>query len=294
MVPLLNREVNFSLGSRPDVFLALRNPDLTTARRIEAVINEALGKGVAQATDPRSVALKLEGHDVVASLAEIEDLRVTPDTPAIVIIDEASGTIVMGANVRISTVAIAQGNLTIRVTENPEVSQPGAFSSGKTVTTQHSSISVDSGSDHKLGDAHRRADIARFDREPECTRRWAARSHQHSSSHQGRWGPASRSGSTMTINATTPIRQSQPSANHLSGRAPQTRAQIEKAAQDFTAVALSEMLSPVFDTLQQDGGEFGGGQARGRVAAPCSCRKSRSRSPATAASASPTLSRKPC
>jgi flagellar P-ring protein precursor FlgI len=148
---IVEREVNFALGSRPDVFLALRNPDLTTARRIEAVINEALGKGVAQATDPRSVSLKLEGRDVVAALADIEDLRVTPDTPAIVIIDEASGTIVMGANVRISTVAIAQGNLTIRVTENPEVSQPGALSSGKTVTTQHSSISVDSGSDHKLG-----------------------------------------------------------------------------------------------------------------------------------------------
>ena len=148
---IVEREVNFSLASRPDVFLALRNPDLTTARRIEAVINEALGKGVAQATDPRSVELKLEGRDVVASLAEIEDLRVAPDAPAIVIIDEASGTIVMGANVRISTVAIAQGNLTIRVTENPEASQPGAFSSGKPVILQHSSISVDSGSDHKLG-----------------------------------------------------------------------------------------------------------------------------------------------
>ena len=56
----------------------------------------------------------------------IENLRVEPDNAAIVIIDEASGTIVMGANVRISTVAIAQGNLTIRVTETPEVSQPDA------------------------------------------------------------------------------------------------------------------------------------------------------------------------
>jgi flagellar P-ring protein precursor FlgI len=148
---IVEREVNFSLGSRPDVFLALRNPDLTTARRIEAVINAALGKGVAQATDPRSVALKLEGRDVVAALADIEDLRVAPDTPAIVIIDEASGTIVMGANVRISTVAIAQGNLTIRVSEAPEVSQPGARSNGTTTTVQRSSISVDTDHDHKLG-----------------------------------------------------------------------------------------------------------------------------------------------
>jgi flagellar P-ring protein precursor FlgI len=148
---IVEREVNFALGSRPDLFLALRNPDLTTARRIESVINAALGSGTAQATDPRSVALRLEGRDVVAALADIEDLRVLPDTPAVVIIDEASGTIVMGANVRISTVAIAQGNLTIRISENPEVSQPAPFSNGKTTTKPRSTISIDTGSDHKLG-----------------------------------------------------------------------------------------------------------------------------------------------
>jgi flagellar P-ring protein precursor FlgI len=147
----VEREVNFSLDSRHDLNLALRNPDLTTARRIEAAINASLGAGVARATDPRTVALKLDGRDVVASLADVEDLRVQPDAPAIVIIDEASGTIVMGANVRISTVAIAQGNLTIRVTEAPEVSQPGPFSNGKTKVVQHSTISVDTQNDHKLG-----------------------------------------------------------------------------------------------------------------------------------------------
>jgi flagellar P-ring protein precursor FlgI len=147
----VEREVNFSLDSRHDVNLALRNPDLTTARRIETAINASLGPGVARATDPRTVALKLEGRDVVASLADIEDLRVQPDAPAIVIIDEASGTIVMGANVRISTVAIAQGNLTIRVTESPEVSQPGPFSNGTTKVVPKSTISVDTQNDHKLG-----------------------------------------------------------------------------------------------------------------------------------------------
>jgi flagellar P-ring protein precursor FlgI len=147
----VEREVNFSLGSHHNVNLALRNPDLTTARRIEAAINAALGPGIARATDPRTVALNLEGRDVVASLTDIEELRVQPDAPAIVIIDEASGTIVMGANVRISTVAIAQGNLTIRVTEAPEVSQPGPFSGGKTVVVPHSTIAVDTQNDHKLG-----------------------------------------------------------------------------------------------------------------------------------------------
>jgi flagellar P-ring protein precursor FlgI len=148
---IVEREVNFDLGAHAEVNLALRNPDLTTARRIETAINGALGLGTARATDPRTVALKLGTRDVVSALADIEELRIEPDAPAVVIIDEASGTIVMGANVRISTVAIAQGNLTIRVSEAPEVSQPGAFSGGKTVTTAKSSISVDTQTDHKLG-----------------------------------------------------------------------------------------------------------------------------------------------
>jgi flagellar P-ring protein precursor FlgI len=76
---------------------------------------------------------------------------VEPDSPAVVVIDEASGTIVMGANVRISTVAIAQGNLTIRVTDNTEVSQPGAFSNGKTKVVPKSTIAVDTQNDRKLG-----------------------------------------------------------------------------------------------------------------------------------------------
>jgi flagellar P-ring protein FlgI len=148
---IVEREVNFALANRPDVNLALRNPDLTTARRIEIAINGALGAGTARATDPRTVALKLGTRDVVSALADIEELRVQPDAPAVVIIDEASGTIVMGANVRISTVAIAQGNLTIRVTESPEVSQPAPFSNGKTTIVPRSSIQVDTQNDHKLG-----------------------------------------------------------------------------------------------------------------------------------------------
>jgi flagellar P-ring protein precursor FlgI len=147
----VEREVNFALGEHPDVSLALRNPDLTTARRMESAINGALGAGVARATDPRTVALRLNGRDVIDALTTIEELRVEPDSPAIVVIDEASGTIVMGANVRISTVAIAQGNLTIRVSDNPEVSQPNALSNGQTKVVKRGSISVDTQNDRKLG-----------------------------------------------------------------------------------------------------------------------------------------------
>jgi flagellar P-ring protein precursor FlgI len=148
---IVEREVSFVLGAHAEVNLALRNPDLLTARRVEQAINEALGAGTARAADPRTVSLKLGTRDVVAALADIEELRVEPDAPAVVVIDEASGTIVMGANVRISTVAIAQGNLTIRVSEAPEVSQPGPLSNGTTKVVPRSTISVDTQNDHKLG-----------------------------------------------------------------------------------------------------------------------------------------------
>ncbi len=147
----VEREVGFKLASREIVRLGLRNPDLTTARRMADAINSSMGAGTATATDPRSVSLNLHGRDVVDALARIEVLQVEPDSPAVVVIDEASGTIVMGANVRVSTVAIAQGNLTVRVTETAAVSQPGPFSSGATVVTPKTNVQIDDGHDRKLG-----------------------------------------------------------------------------------------------------------------------------------------------
>ena len=146
----VEKEVPFQFGKTPTLRLGLRNPDITTAERIAAVINRAAGS-MARATDPRTVVLDFGGRDVMTTLAEIEDLRVEPDSPAIVVVDEASGTIVMGANVRISTVAIAQGNLTIRVTETPQVSQPAPFSNGQTTVVPRTSIQIDDGHDKKLG-----------------------------------------------------------------------------------------------------------------------------------------------
>jgi flagellar P-ring protein precursor FlgI len=147
----VEKEVGYQLASKSSLRLGLRNPDLTTARRIATAINRALGGAPAHATDPRTVMLNLAGRDVVDALAQIEDLRVEPDNAAIVVIDEASGTIVMGANVRVSTVAIAQGNLTIRVTEQPQVSQPGPLSNGTTATVNRTNVQVDDGHDNKLG-----------------------------------------------------------------------------------------------------------------------------------------------
>ena len=148
---IVERELPYELGSHTHLHLGLRNPDLETARRIQFAINRSFGADIARALDPRTVALDLSGRDVIASLARIEELRVEPDSAAVVVIDEASGTVVMGADVRISTVAIAQGNLTIRVTENPQVSQPGPLSNGRTTTVPRTNIQVDDQSNRKLG-----------------------------------------------------------------------------------------------------------------------------------------------
>ena len=146
----VEREVGFSMEKMTTLRLGLRNPDLTTARRIAAAINAAVGGG-ARATDLRTVSIDTRGQDPVDLLARIEDLRVAPETPAVVVIDEASGTIVMGADVRISTVAIAQGNLTVRVSETPEVSQPEALSNGRTTVVPRTRVEADDGHDRRLG-----------------------------------------------------------------------------------------------------------------------------------------------
>jgi flagellar P-ring protein precursor FlgI len=129
------------------VRLSLRNPDLTTAQRMAQAINRYLGELAAAATDPATVRLTRPDTytgNIIALLTDIEQLKVEPDVPAKVVVDEQSGVIVMGSDVRISTVAIAQGNLTIRVTETPQVSQPQPFAQqGQTQVVPRTNIDVD-------------------------------------------------------------------------------------------------------------------------------------------------------
>lgn len=152
---IIEREIDFALGDMPAVRLSLHNPDLTTAQRMAEVINTFLGAATAAATDPSTVRVGVPAGyrgDIVGVLTEIEQLRVSPDAPARVVIDEASGVIVMGQDVRISTVAIAQGNLTIRVTETPQVSQPNPFSdAGQTAVVPRTNITIDDGGERRLG-----------------------------------------------------------------------------------------------------------------------------------------------
>jgi flagellar P-ring protein precursor FlgI len=141
----IEREIRFDLANQRELRLSLRNPDFTTARRIADKINETVGPQTAQATNPGVVTLRRpEGFagDMMGLLATVEMLEVTPDQTAKVLIDESSGVIVMGENVRISTVAIAQGNLTISVAEEPRVSQPAPLSDGETVVVPQTQIEV--------------------------------------------------------------------------------------------------------------------------------------------------------
>ena len=130
---IVEREIPFELSSLSEVRLSLRNPDFTTAKRIADVINAFVKSPSAQALDPSTIDLSIPRayqKNVASFLTDIERLEVVPDHPARVVIDEQNGVIVMGQKVRISTVAVSHGNLTIRITETPQVSQPNPFSPG--------------------------------------------------------------------------------------------------------------------------------------------------------------------
>ena len=123
---IIEREIEFALNRLPNVRLALRNADFTTAKRIAAAVNDFLGVKTAEPIDPSTVQLSIPAEfkgNVVAFLTEIEQLQVEPDLAAKIVIDERSGIIVMGRDVRVATVAVAQGNLTVIDFRKP-ASQP--------------------------------------------------------------------------------------------------------------------------------------------------------------------------
>lgn len=140
---IVEREVGFQLASMSELRMTLRNPDFSTARKIAEVVNGRF-PGTARADNPTIVTLRPPaGRDLVSFMSQVENLSVDTDAPAKVVIDEVAGVIVMGENVRVSTVAIAQGNLTITVRESPAVSQPAPFSRGQTAVVPQSDIEVD-------------------------------------------------------------------------------------------------------------------------------------------------------
>ena len=146
----VEREIDFALNRMQEMKLSLRNPDISTAQRISEVINEHIGAGVSTVLDPGTVILSVPDiykKNVTMLLADIEKLPVETDQVAKIVVDEASGTIVMGENVRIDTVAVAQGNLVVKIEETPQVSQPAPLSPDGTpaVVTPQTNITVDEG-----------------------------------------------------------------------------------------------------------------------------------------------------
>ncbi len=142
---LIEREIDFALNRLGQLRMALRNPDFTTAKRIATAVNDFIGQATAEPLDPSTVQLSIPPKyhgNVVELITEIEQLQVEPDLPAKIVIDERSGVIVMGRDVRVSMVAVAQGNLTVAITETPQVSQPAPFSRGRTQVVPRTQVGV--------------------------------------------------------------------------------------------------------------------------------------------------------
>jgi flagellar P-ring protein precursor FlgI len=142
----IEREVAFALNDLPSFRLAIRDPDFTTAARIEAAVREALGPRAARMLDSGTVEVDvaaLRGMTAAQAMARIENIPVAPSQRARVVIDHRSGTIVLGSDVRINRIAVSQGNLTLRVNEQPLVSQPNPFSrQGETVVVPRTEAEI--------------------------------------------------------------------------------------------------------------------------------------------------------
>lgn len=142
----VERTVATSLAANNALTLVLRQEDFTTASRLSRAVNQKFGSGSARAIDGRNVEIKLPSEwqaDTVGFISELESLRLQTDAVAKIIINERTGTIVMGRDVRISSVAISQGGVTVRIGTEYEVSQPSPLSkTGETVTVPRTTVEI--------------------------------------------------------------------------------------------------------------------------------------------------------
>ncbi len=142
---MVEREVDFDFTSLTQIRLALRTPDFTTAGRIEQAVNRHFGGPVARMLDAGTVQLDIAGMRMPSpahAMGRIENITVEPERRARVVVDQRSGTIVMGEDVRISRVAVSQGNLTLRIEEAPIVVQPNPFANGQTVVVPRTNAGI--------------------------------------------------------------------------------------------------------------------------------------------------------
>ncbi len=150
---IIENEINFDLQSMETINIALRNPDFTTARRVAEAVNSSLGTTAAKAVDPATIVLTIPEqykNNMVELLTIVEQINVTPDQMAKVVVDEGSGIIVIGKDVKINKLAIAQGNLTIKITETPIISEPLPFTLGETAVEKITQINIDEENESRL------------------------------------------------------------------------------------------------------------------------------------------------
>ena len=150
---IIEKEIPFELNSLDTMTIALRNPDFTTSRRIADAINAMLGTPSAKAIDPGTVNIAVPAkykNKIVELMTKVEQLQIQPDTVAKVVIDESTGIVVIGKDVKINRLAIAQGNLTIKITDIPLISQPEPFTLGEPIVADLSLINVEEETDSKL------------------------------------------------------------------------------------------------------------------------------------------------
>ncbi len=141
----MERSVPFDLFAEGQVRVVLREPDFTTVMRVQSALERFVGRGRAKALDGASVVVPLDesmGRSPVQLIASLEDLEVEPDSPARIVVNERTGTIIIGEHVRISTVALAHGNLNITIRSETQVSQPNALAQGQTTTVQNEDVNV--------------------------------------------------------------------------------------------------------------------------------------------------------
>jgi flagellar P-ring protein precursor FlgI len=150
---LVEREVPVALGADGILTVMLHQPDFTTAGRVAAAVNAALGRAAARPLDAGTVSVALVGASVdeaVAAAATLESVEVSPDTAARVVLNERTGTVIIGKSVRVMPVAIAHGSLNVTVKTDFGVSQPAPLSEGETVVVPDTSISVEEGAKQNL------------------------------------------------------------------------------------------------------------------------------------------------
>lgn len=142
---IVERDIAFEFNAQSELLLSLQTSDFSTAALACASINEQLGVEVARPVDARSIKISVpEAYhsNVVTLMAQVENIDITTDRVAKVVVNERTGTVVMGSNVRISTIAISHGNLHVRIRTSQNVSQPGALSGGQTVVTTQGTVSA--------------------------------------------------------------------------------------------------------------------------------------------------------